>query len=109
MPDFEWSDAPLLVGNASETVPNVLTVLAGVDVDAANVIVGILVPIALVSALGLGAAKYDGDLPMFVYGLVFVAGIGISVAMGWLEAWWVVIGILGFIVSAAKNIKGVFT
>lgn len=108
IPDFELGDAPLLVGNASETIPNVLTVLAGVNPTAAVTIVGILVPIGFVSAMALFAAKYDTDMPLMVYGLIFLGGMVVSVAMTWLEPWWVVVGILGFAVSFAGKIKGMF-
>lgn len=106
----DLSDFPLLSGNLTQRMPFLLTATTGLPNDSANTILGIFVPVAFVAGLGLFASKYDVDnIPVMVYGLVFMGGMAVSVTLGWLEAWWVVVGIMGFIVSFASKIKGAFT
>lgn len=104
------ADFPPLVGPISQTFPAFLQAFTGVPFDTASVLFGILFPIMFVvlGAMAFGSFKINPtQVPAFVYGLIWVAGMGFSITLGWLESWWIVVAILGFAASFATKIKGV--
>lgn len=97
------------VGDIRDTAPTLLCVLTGICDTAALTLLGLIPPGALMLLLGALKARSDADVPVFVYGLFFLMGIGVSVALEWLEPFWIVVGVLGFAVSFSNKIKDFFT
>lgn len=104
--DWNWNTTPIIGNNVGESIPAYLGSLTGFGVEGGALIAGVMVPVIGFMLFGMFTKKQSIAIPIWVYGIIFLAGIGISVILEWLEPWWIVIGILGFIAFGAKAIKG---
>lgn len=111
IPDWTPAQQPLLQGRLNETAPAFLVAFGVPDVESSELLLGIMIPVVLMLAVVALTVTLKGNptqIPAYVYGIVFMAGMGLSVIMGWLEPFWIVLGILGFAASFAGKMKGMF-
>lgn len=97
--NINYSDIPAFVGPISESAPNFMRAITGLNVEASGLLIALLVHGAALMVPGFILIKTGANIPMFVWAFFMILGGGIATAAGFMP-------LLYFFVELAAVVGG---